>query len=96
MSANRLFLVCAHHPQIEDSLLLAERANNESAYEGSFFSGRDDLRRVDDWFEKHSKCGRTRDHFTLAYHRPHDWDVAPPAEHTVAGGVRMALVNGSH
>lgn len=94
MSANRLFLVCSHHPKIEDSLLLAERTDSETQYFGSFYAARHDLRRVDDWFEKHANCGRTRDHFQLAMHRPANWDVAPPAEKTVAGGVRLALVNG--
>lgn len=89
MSANRLFLVCSHHPAIEDALCLGERVANDVQY---FIPN---MKRADDWFEKHSNCGRGKDHFALAYHRPQDWDVAPPAEHTVAGGVRLAIVNGS-
>jgi hypothetical protein len=90
MSANRLFLVCSHHPAIEDSLCLGERGGNDVQYLTP------NLKRADDWFMRHAECGRGRDHFQLAYHRPVDWDVAPPAERTVAGGVRLALVNGSH
>jgi len=91
MSANRLFLVCTYHPSLDEALCLAERGGNDVQYILAT------LRRGDDWFAKHSKCGRGCDHFQLAYHRPHDWDVAPPAEDTVAGGVRLSLaVNGSH
>ena len=90
MSANRLFLVCTHHPNLEDALCLAERGGNDVQYFAT------SMKRADDWFEKHAQCGRGRDHFQLAHHRPIDWDVAPPAENTVAGGVRLALVNGSH
>lgn len=90
MSANRLFLVCVHHPNIEDALCLGERLGNDVPYLSP------STKRLDDWYLKHMECGRTLDHFTLAYHRPQDWDVALPAEKTVAGGVRLALVNGSH
>lgn len=47
-------------------------------------------------WKQHMGCGRGCDHFQLAYHRPQDWDVPKPAEKTVAGGVRLSLVNGSH
>ncbi len=90
MSANRLFLVCAHHPQLEHALCLAERAGNDAQYTAA------SMKRADDWFAKHQGCGRGCDHFQLAMHRPADWDVAPPAEATPAGAVRLALVNGSH
>lgn len=88
MSANRLFLVCSHHPSIEDSLLLADRAGNDVPYLLA------KLKRADDWFTKHMACGRGCDHFKLAHHRSPDWDVPPPAEETAAGGVRLALLNG--
>lgn len=90
MSANRLYLVCSHHPNPEDALCLAERAGNDVPYLAT------NLKRADDWFTKHAECGRGRDHFALAHARPIDWDVAPPAENTAAGAVRLALVNGSH
>lgn len=89
MSANRIFLVCSHHQRFEEALLIAERDGNDAQYIAA------NLKRADDWFAKHMRCGRGCDHFKLAYHRTPDWDVAPPAEHTVAGGVRLSLVNGS-
>jgi len=90
VSSNRLFLVCSHHPKIEDSLCIGERTGNDSQYLLP------SMKRADDWYAKHMGCGRGLDHFALAYHRPQDWDVPQPAERTVAGGVRLALVNGSH
>ena len=90
MSANRLFLVCSHHPNPEDALCLAERGGNDVPYTAS------SMKRADDWFAKHQGCGRGRDHFQLAHQRPMDWDVPQPAEDTPAGAVRLALVNGSH
>lgn len=90
MSANRLFLVCSHHQNIDDSLCLAERPGNDAQYLAT------SMKRADDWFAKHMGCGRGADHFQLAYHRPQDWDMPQPAEHTPAGAVRLALINGSH
>lgn len=90
MSANRLFLVCSHHPNPEDALCLAERAGNDMQYTTS------SMKRADDWFAKHQSCGRGCDHFQLAMHRPADWDVPPPAEATPAGAVRLALVKDAH
>lgn len=90
MSANRLFLVCSHHPQIEDALCLAERAGNDAQYVAA------NMKRADDWFAKHQGCGRGCDHFQLAMNRPADWDCSPPAEATPSGAVRLALVNGNH
>ena len=90
MSANRLFLVCSHHPNPEDALCIGERADSQSQYTAPA------LKRMDDWYAKHQACGRGCDHFQLAMARSADWDIAPPAEHTTAGAVRLALVNGSH
>lgn len=90
MSANRLFLVCSHHPKLEDAFCIGERLGNDVQYIAP------NLKRMDDWYLKHMECGRSMDHFQLAYHRPQDWDVPQPAEGSVAGGVRLALVNGSH
>jgi hypothetical protein len=90
MSANRLFLVCAHHPKLEDAFCIGERANGEGQYVAP------NMKRMDDWYAKHMGCGRGCDHFKLAYHRTQDWDISPPAEQSIAGGVRLALVNGSH
>lgn len=89
MSANRIFLICSFHPSFDDSLLLAERHGNDAQYLAA------SQKRADDWYAKHMRCGRGCDHFKLAYNRPLDWDVPPPAEGTVAGGVRLAMVNGS-
>jgi hypothetical protein len=90
MSANRLFLVCSHHPNFEDAFCLGERVANDVQY----FAPSN--KRMDDWYGKHMGCGRGCDHFQLAYHRPLNWDSPKPAENTAAGGVRLALVNGGH
>lgn len=90
MSANRLFLVCSHHPRIEEALLLSERAGNDVQYMAA------SMKRADDWYAKHMTCGDTCDHFQLALHRSANWDVPQPAESTPAGAVRLALVNGGH
>lgn len=87
MSANRLFLVCAHHPSLDQAFCIGERLGNDVQYVSP------NLKRMDDWYAKHMGCGRGLDHFQLAYHRPHDWDVPPPAEDTVAGGVRLAIAS---
>lgn len=89
MSANRLFLVCSHHPNLEDALCLGERADAESQYTTAISSSK-----ADEWFAKHMTCARGCDHFQLAYHRPQDHDV-PRHLRTTAQAVRMALVNGS-
>lgn len=88
MSANRIFLVCSHCREIEASLLLAERADGHAQYIMA------STKRADDWFARHQRCGRGVDHYEMAYNRPLDWDVSPPAEGTVAGGVKLAIVNG--
>lgn len=90
MSANRLFLVCSHHPNLEDALCVGERPGNDSQYIAP------SMKRADDWYAKHMGCGRGMDHFQLGYHRPIDWDTPRPAESTPAGAVCLALVNGSH
>jgi predicted N-acyltransferase len=87
MSANRIFLVCAHCRELESALLLAERADGDAQYTAA------NMKRADDWYARHQRCGKGVDHYQLAYHRPIDWDVSPPAP-PVAIGVRLALVNG--
>ena len=87
MSANRLFLVCSVHPQIEDAFCLGERATASSVYEMTA------SKHADKWLATHAHCGV--DQFALAYHRPKGWDVSPPAHDTPAGAVRIALVNGT-
>lgn len=99
MSANRIFLVCQYCPQPENALLLAERGEGHLEYEAGA------RKLADKWFRDHAYCGtvtnsasqmtKTVDHFKLAYNRPQDWDVSPPAQNTVAGGVKLALINGS-
>jgi hypothetical protein len=89
MSANRIFLVCQHCPQPESALLLADRADGEAQYMGA------NLKRCDDWYGKHQRCGSGVDHFRLAYQRTQDWDVSPPAPAT-AVGVRIALANSTN
>lgn len=85
MSANRLFLVCSHHPQIEDALCLADRADATAQYTIA------SVRRADQWFAKHAGCGRGCDHFQLAYHRPQNHDT-PKVADPVPTAVRLALV----
>jgi hypothetical protein len=85
MSANRMFLVCSHHPQIEDALCLADRADQTAQYTVA------SVRRADEWFAKHSGCGRGCDHFQLAFHRPQNWDT-PKIADPIPTAVRLALV----
>lgn len=89
MSANRIFLVCAHHPSPEDALLLGERAGNDVPY----FPPNKMEKRADAWFTKHMACGRGSDHFKLGYGHPQDWDC-PLLASDVGVGVRMSLLNG--
>lgn len=88
MSANRIFLVCSHHPTLEEALLVSERADAEATHVPP------NMKRAQDWFARHAACGNPDD-FQLAFHRPQNWDVSPPAEDTVAGGVRMGIITGS-
>ena len=88
MSANRLFLVCSHHPNLADALCVGERANNEGQYTAP------SLKRMDDWYAKHMGCGKGCDHFQLAYNRPQDWDIPKTAD-PVAGTVRLELAKAS-
>lgn len=89
MSANRIFLVCSHCKDPSQALLLAERADGESQYAAA------SMKRADAWYAKHQRCGLGVDHYQLAYGRPQDWDVSPPAQDTVAGAVRLGLINGN-
>jgi hypothetical protein len=84
MSANRLFIVCSHHTNLADAFCIGERGNSEGQYKAP------NLKRLDDWYEKHQGCGRGCDHFQLAYHRTRDWDVSPPAA-VIDGTVRLEL-----
>lgn len=89
MSANRIFLVCSHCRELESALLLAERADGDAQYTAA------SMKRADDWYARHQRCGKGVDHYQLAYHRPIDWDVSPPAP-AVASAVRVVLAtNGS-
>lgn len=88
MSANRLYLICAHHESPEEAFCIGERLGNDVQYVAPA------LKRLDDWYAKHMGCGRGLDHFKLGYQRTQDWDVPPAAEKSVAGGVRLALIDG--
>lgn len=85
MSANRILLCCSYHKSIEDMLCLAERADGDAQYTAT------SMKRADDWYARHQRCGPGADHYQLAYQRPLDWDVSPPAPEAAAA-VRMALV----
>jgi hypothetical protein len=89
MSANRIFLVCQHCKDPSQALLLAERADASAQYTAAT------MKRADDWYAKHQRCGPDVDHYQLALQRTANWDLSPQAQDTVAGGVRLALVNGS-
>ena len=89
MASNRILLVCKHCNHIEDAFCVGERMGNDVPYIAPT------LKKIDAWYAKHENCGRGCDHIALAYHRSADWDQSLPAEETVAGNVRMALVNGS-
>ena len=100
MSANRLFLVCQHCPELEHALCIASRQDAQDGYRvhecrchGKCPCPAQELARQRAWFKQHAACGV--DGFKLAYHRPQGWDVSPPAQNTPAGAVRLALVNGS-
>lgn len=86
MSANRLFLVCKHHPSFNDALCLAERSIWLAPYEPA--QGFE--KRAEAWFERHKTCVRdSSDHFQLAMHRPADHDR--PVQR-VSTAVKLALV----
>lgn len=89
MASNRLLLVCKYCQNIEDAYCIGERVGNDVQFIAP------SLKRMDDWYGKHFKCGPGCDHIAFAMHRPADWDHSPPAESTPAGAVRMALVNGA-
>ena len=86
MSANRMFLVCQHCQNIEDTFCVGERAGNDVQFIAP------SMKKLDAWYGKHANCGKGCDHFTFGFHRPHDWDQSPPAP-AAAVGVRLALAN---
>lgn len=88
MSANRILLVCAYHETFEEAFCIGERLGNDVQYVAP------NTKKMDDWYARHMGCGRGLDHFKLAYQRTQDWDVPPAAETSVAGGVRLALLDG--
>ena len=72
-------------------MLLAERGGNDAQYLAA------SMKRADDWYAKHMRCGHGCDHFKLAYGKTPDWDVPQPAENTAAGAVRLNLaLAGTH
>ncbi len=89
MTANRLYLVCKHCQRQEDAFCVGSRAGNDVPYEAGA------LRKMDEWYAKHFACGNGCDHITFGMWKPADWDRAEDATHSVAGEVRMALINGS-
>lgn len=89
MSKNRMFLVCAHHQEIESSLCLGER--QADFYEVSPVMYLDDGRTADEWFKKHLPCGKG-DHFKLAYQYPRDHDADKPKVAEAING----MLHGSH
>lgn len=84
MSANRLFVVCSHHPAIEDAFCIGDRAVSEGHYTAP------SNKRMDDWYLRHMACGRGVDHFQLAYHRPQDHDL-PTAADPIKATVRLEI-----
>lgn len=92
MNGNNLFLACRFCPTAADALLLAHRGS-DSQYVCSAGSSK-----TDKWFAKHQKCGDGPDKFTVAFERPANWDVSPPAD-PIAASVRteiaLAQLNGS-
>lgn len=89
MSANRIFLVCSHHKNFEDSLLIAERGEHQIGFEPA------NMKRAATWFERHATCGKPDD-FQIAFNYPQNHDVVEtPQPKEAALGVALALVNGS-
>lgn len=84
MSANRLFLVCSHHPKFEDAFCIGERGTSQAQYTAPRFKG------MDDWYARHMGCGRGCDHFQLAYHRPPDHDL-PKSADPIKASVRVEI-----
>lgn len=92
MSANRIFLVCAHHPSIDEALLIADRQDSASQYTAAM------PKRADEWFAKHQRCAPGADHFKIAYHRPLDHDAPTPQTGLTpaSAGVKLAIVSSRH
>lgn len=84
--SNRLYLVCSHHPAIEDAFCIGERGVGE----GHFTAPSN--KRMDDWYLKHMACGQTCDHFQLAYQRPQNHDLPMPAD-PIKASVRVEIAN---
>lgn len=84
MSANRIFLVCTHHPEEQHALVLGSRLAN-----GYHRAPRPV--QIEEWFDLHKHCGGNADHFTIAFQKPKNWDISPPAP-PIAAHVRLALV----
>lgn len=93
MTANTLYLVCAHHPNQVDAFRLADRAPKRDfsggmdAYSGAIHLGD---RALNKWFVAHAHCGGSFDHFSLAFERPKDHDI--PIDKPLANAVHLQLV----
>lgn len=86
MSENRLYLTCTSPPE-ESAIMLGKRL--QSAY-GRAPSNHE----LNKWFDEHATCPGAPDAFKLAYAKPQNWDVDPPADPTknVGAAVKLALV----
>ena len=83
---NRLYLVCASHPE-DSKLMLGKRM--QSAY------GRPpSAHEINAWFDEHAKCPGAPDCFKLAYAQPRNHDVDAPADlaTNLQAAVKLALV----
>lgn len=83
---NRLYLVCAAHPE-ESMLMLGKRL--KSAY------GRaPGAHELNSWFDEHANCLNAPDCFKLAYQQTQNHDVDPIANPAtdLKAAVKLALV----
>ena len=89
VGGNQLYLICTIcGNEAANALLLADRKID------SGYGAIADRRNLDRFFDRHAKCGGTRDKFKLALGKSADWDmgeVVDPATN-IKGAVRLALV----
>jgi len=87
MNGNTMYLVCVHHPDKADSVLLADRCDSDGKKHA--YTSMVGERRLAKFFEKHAHCGGGFDHFTIAYTEQKDHDVPKPE--LLANGVHLVL-----
>lgn len=95
MTGNLMYLVCTHHPDRMDALVIGSRGQSANGRGLPYTSMLTQNSALQKFLDKHARCGGGFDHYTIAFDAGKDQDLPKPVASAVARAVTEAQIEPS-